>query len=43
MIVVKRFLYRRKTGPEWTREGWYLFGLIPLFIRDLDVRGRVCE
>jgi hypothetical protein len=26
------------TRDCWLREGWFLFGIIPLFIRDLEAR-----
>lgn len=41
MIVKKKWLQTRPfTSPEWEREGWFLFGLIPLYIRDVTSRGR---
>ncbi len=41
MIVYRRWLQQSPTGAlEWEREGWYLFGLVPLLIRDRQVRGR---
>lgn len=41
MIVKKKWLQVRYGGSlEWPREGWYLFGFIPLYIRDLGPRER---
>lgn len=41
MIIKKRWLQTSRFGTvEWEREGWYLFGLIPLYIRDLRPRSR---
>lgn len=44
MIVLKTWLQRRRVNGdgivEWARQGWYLFGFIPLFIRDCQPRGR---
>lgn len=41
MIIKKKWIQVRKGGlVEWEREGWYLFGLIPLYIHDLNVRER---
>lgn len=41
MIIRKMWLQSIKNGgPEWIREGWYLFGFIPLYIQDLAPRGR---
>lgn len=30
--------YSQKKFAEFTREGWYLFGIIPLYIRTKTVR-----
>ena len=42
MLVHKLWKARRKNGyhieDEWIREGWFLFGLIPLYIRDRQNR-----
>jgi hypothetical protein len=44
MIVYKRWLARNWTWTDdeskfrWRREGWFLFGAIPLFIRDMETR-----
>ena len=41
MLVKRIWLEREGKGMfirEWHREGWYLFGFIPLYIRDLSVR-----
>jgi len=41
MIVKKRWLQTaRGTSKEWTMEGWYLFGLLPIYTRDLTPRCR---
>lgn len=40
MIIKKIWLQRRRIGTEWTREGWYLFGILPLYIRDMGPRKR---
>lgn len=44
MLIKKVWIARRKTAlgsyREWIREGGYLFGIIPLYIRDLEVRKR---
>ncbi len=41
MIVKKVWIQVRDQGAfEWEREGWYLFGFIPLYIRDSAPRGR---
>jgi hypothetical protein len=40
-MLTKRRWLQCKGYVEWEREGWYLFGFIPLFIRDLGLRGRV--
>lgn len=40
MIIYKTWLQSK--GPvEWQRDGWYLFGFLPLLVRDLGPRGRV--
>lgn len=43
MIVHKLWKARRKLGAWknddiWLREGWFLFGFIPLYIRDRQER-----
>lgn len=42
MIVHKFWKARRKAGfhvtDAWLREGWFLFGFIPLYIRDRENR-----
>jgi hypothetical protein len=41
MIVKKKWLQKSRGGMlEWPREGWYLFGVIPLYVRDCRERGR---
>ncbi len=41
MIVYKRWMQQTKNGSrEWEREGWFLFGFIPLLLRDINLRGR---
>ena len=40
-IVKKKWLMQvNKIGPEFDQEGWYLFGFIPLYVRDLSRRER---
>lgn len=46
MIVYKKWLAKKHTGKftrddEWVREGWFLFGFIPLYTRDITARGTV--
>lgn len=43
MIVRKMWKATRKTSyghttDTWLREGWFLFGFIPLYVRDLQNR-----
>lgn len=42
MIVHKCWKAHRRTGnfitDTWVREGWFLFGFIPIFIRDMQNR-----
>ncbi len=39
MIIKKVWKQRSRGGlVEWYREGWYLFGIVPLYIRDLTDR-----
>lgn len=41
MIVKKIWLQRSFGGlREWQREGWYLFGIVPLYVRDTGPRQR---
>jgi len=41
MISRRQWIQQNKIGTrEWPMEGWYLFGFIPLFVRDLGSRGR---
>ena len=44
MIVKKKWLQLdNRDGSrvaEWKREGWYLFGFIPIYLRDLEARER---
>lgn len=37
MIVNRKWICRIK-GTSVSREGWYLFGLVPLYIRDVTPR-----
>lgn len=40
-ILKKKWLQRSDGGMhEWPMEGWYLFGFIPLFVRDIHNRYR---
>lgn len=42
MIIKKVWLQTRFGGVgEWEREGWYLFGFLPLYIRDTGPRARI--
>lgn len=46
MIVHKFWKAKRKTSwgttsDTWLREGWFLFGLIPLYIRDRENREKL--
>jgi hypothetical protein len=39
MITKRRWIERSHGGRQvLAREGWCLFGFIPLYVRDLDVR-----
>jgi hypothetical protein len=41
MIVKRKWLATENGGVrEWPVEGWYLFGFIPLYIRDMGPRYR---
>lgn len=41
MIVKKIWMAHGLGGtPSWQMQGWYLFGIIPLYIRDVAPRGR---
>lgn len=41
MIIHKTWLQTKHGGRlEWQREGWYLFGFLPLYVRDLGPRER---
>lgn len=42
-MITKRVWLQTAHGGrlEWQREGWYLFDLIPLYIRDCTPRGRI--
>lgn len=42
MIVKKIWIQPSKTNRnlEWYQEGWFLFGVIPLYIRDMSARSR---
>jgi len=42
MIRKRRWKESRRVGAQaiiWAMEGWYLFGLIPLYVRDIEPRG----
>ena len=41
-MIIKRVWLQVAEGGlrEWRREGWYLFGVLPLYIRDIDPRER---
>lgn len=43
MIVYKMWKARRKhswgaLSDTWLREGWFLFGVIPIYVRDIENR-----
>lgn len=44
MIVKKRWIKTKYSSnsfvirKKWAKEGWFLFGIIPLYIRDLTNR-----
>ncbi len=44
MLVYRRWIqqsyFSYSIYSEWEKEGWYLFGFIPLFVRDLGISGR---
>jgi hypothetical protein len=41
MLIKKVWIQTTKFGMrEWQREGWYLFGFLPLYVRDCHHRGR---
>ena len=40
--IAKRGRYVGRTLMEtikWNREGWFLFGFLPLYVRDVNSRG----
>lgn len=39
MIVKKCWFHRSVGNRSWPREGWFLFGVVPLYVRDLEPRG----
>ena len=45
MITYKKWLHIEKSKhlgfikDQYIREGWFLFGIIPLYVRDVTVRG----
>lgn len=44
MIVHKFWIAKRMKGyattDKWLREGWFLFGFIPLYVRDRENRAK---
>ena len=38
-MIVKKTWKQLDHGHVWLREGWYLFGILPLFIHDVTSRG----
>lgn len=39
MIVKNRWILTHHfESQKWVREGWYLFGIIPLYLRDVTPR-----
>lgn len=41
MVIKRVWLEVGKHGQEWKRAGWYLFGIVPLYIRDEGPRHRI--
>jgi hypothetical protein len=42
MIIKKIWLRSAPSSTlEWHQEGWFLFGILPLYVRDMTPRGRV--
>jgi hypothetical protein len=39
-MIVKKTWHAHTSGggSQWIKEGWFLFGFIPLYIRDATVR-----
>lgn len=40
-MIVKKMFSRCAGAREWSQEGWYLFGILPLYVRDMQTRKRV--
>lgn len=40
-MIVKRVWIQHYGHREWAREGWYLFGFIPLLVLDKSPRARI--
>ena len=40
-MLIKRVWFQSIGKREWQREGWYLLGIIPLYIRDCSPRERL--
>lgn len=40
-MIVKRVWMETRGGAEYRREGWYLFGIVPLYLRDMTASRRV--
>ena len=39
-MIVKKMWLEHYGNREWAREGWYLLGFLPLYIRDMAPRER---
>jgi hypothetical protein len=39
-MIVKKIWYARKGMNDFARCGWYLFGIIPLYIADMQPRNQ---
>lgn len=37
-MIVHKMWTATKGRDYWRREGWFLFGVVPLFIRDVTAR-----
>ena len=34
-MLIHKYTYAKKNGRPIVREGWYLFGLIPIYVREV--------
>jgi hypothetical protein len=39
-VIIKRVWLESTAKREWRREGYYLLGIFPLYLRDVDPRER---